>query len=145
MEKIRPKVGMGIYIADGKGNILMMLRTSSREPGVWCAPGGHLEMGESFLEGARREVKEESGLDVEDVEMLSVINNIYSQDKHYVNVDFLAKGVTGVPILGEPDKSEQMDWYPVDNLPEPLMLPAVNLFKMHPEILEKLKTFNSFK
>ena len=94
MEKVRPKIGIGVYIMDGKGNLLMTLRTSAHEPGTWCPPGGHLEMGESFLNCCKKEVKEEVGLDIEDVEMLGVVNNIFSPEKHYVNIDFVAKGVS---------------------------------------------------
>jgi 8-oxo-dGTP diphosphatase len=145
MEKIRPKIGIGVYIMDGKGNLLMTLRTSAHEPGTWCPPGGHLEMGESFLECCKKEVKEEVGLDIEDVELLGVVNNIFSPDKHYVNIDFVAKGVSGAPIIGEPDKCAEVGWYSLDDLPKPLMLPVANLFKEHPEVLEKLRHFNSLK
>jgi 8-oxo-dGTP diphosphatase len=144
MEKIRPKVGMGIYIMDGNGNLLMTLRTSAHEPGTWCPPGGHLEMGESFLECAKKEVQEEVGLELKDIEMLGAVNNIFSPEKHYVNVDFVAKGVSGMPRIGEPEKIGEIGWYPLDHLPQPLMLPIVNLFKAYPGIPGKLKNFNSF-
>jgi 8-oxo-dGTP diphosphatase len=143
MEKVRPKVGVGVYIADGKGNMLMTLRTSPHEQGKWCPPGGHLEMGESFLQCCKNEVKEEVGLDIEGVEMLGVVNNIFSPEKHYVNLDFVATGVSGTPVIGEPEKCAELGWYPIDNLPQPLMMTCENLFKTHPEVLEKLKTFNS--
>ena len=142
MEKIRPKIGIGVYIMDGKGNLLMLLRTSAHQSGTWCPPGGHFEMGESFLDCCKREVKEEVGLDITDVEMLAVVNNIISPDKHYVNIDFVAKGVSGQPIIGEPEKMEKLGWYPLDNLPQPLMQPTANLFATHPEVVAKLKIFN---
>ena len=145
MEKIRPKIGIGVYIMDGKGNLLMTLRTSKHEPGTWCPPGGHLEMGEGFLDCCKKEVKEEVGLDIKDVELLGVVNNIFSPQKHYVNIDFIALGASGEPSIGEPDKIGKIGWYPLDNLPQPLMLPTVNLLKIHPEILKRLKNFNSFK
>lgn len=143
MGKTRPKIGLGVYIMDGNGNLLMTLRTSAHEPGTWCPPGGHLEMGESFLDCCKKEVKEEVGLDLKDVEMLGVVNNIFSPDKHYINIDFVAKGVSGQPIIGEPEKIAKVGWYNLNNLPQPLMLPTANLFKFHPEVFEKLKNFNS--
>ncbi len=144
MEKTRPKIGIGVYIMDGKGNLLMTLRTSAHEQGTWCPPGGHLEMGESFLECCKKEVREEVGLELKEVERLGVVNNIFSPEKHYVNVDFLAVGVFGNPVIGESDKIGKVGWYPLENLPQPLMLPVANLFKTHPHVLDKLKNFNSF-
>ena len=145
MEKIRPKVGIGVYIADGRGNLLMTLRKSEHAKGTWCLPGGHLEMGESFLECCKREVKEEVGLDVEDIELLGVVNNIFTTEQHYVNIDFVAKGVSGDPVNGEPEKIGELGWYSIDNLPQPLMLSTINLFKTHPEVVDKLKRFNSLR
>lgn len=130
---------------DGKGNLLMTLRKTAHEPGTWCPPGGHLETGESFFDCCKREVKEEVGLDIEDVELLGVVNNVFSPEKHYVNIDFVAKGVLGSPKICEPDKCAEIGWYPLNNLPQPLMLPTINLFKNNPQVLEKLKTFNSLK
>ena len=130
MEKERPKVGVGVYIMDGKGNLLMTLRKTAHEPGTWCPPGGHLEMGESFLECCKREVMEEVGLELKDVEFLGAVNNIFSPEKHYVNIDFVAKGVSGTPKICEPDKCAEMGWYSLDKLPQPLMLPTANLFKV---------------
>ena len=130
---------------DGKGNLLMTLRTSAHESGKWCPPGGHLEMGENFLECCQKEVKEEVGLDLQDVEILGVVNNVFSSEKHYVNLDFVAKGVSGTPIIGEPDKCAEIGWYPLNDLPGPLLLSTINLFKTYPEVLDKLKNFNSFK
>ncbi|MBU1039226.1 NUDIX domain-containing protein [Patescibacteria group bacterium] len=144
MDIIRPKVGIGIYISDGKGNLLLTLRTSAHEPGTWCPPGGHLEMNESFLDCCKKEVKEEVGLNLTDIEIIGVVNNIFSPKKHYVNVDFIAKGVSGKPIIGEPDKIKEIGWYSLNNLPKPLMLPVINLFKEYPEVINKLKNFNSF-
>ena len=142
-KELRPKVGIGVYIVkDGK--LLMTLRKSSHAYGTWCPPGGHLEGGESFLECCQREVKEEVGLDVGSFEMLGVVNNIFSKEKHYVNVDFLAKNVTGEAINGEPDKIGEITWIDLDHLPSPLMLSVENLFKNYPEVLIKLKNNNSF-
>ena len=51
-------------IYDGQGNILVQDRKASDWPGI-CFPGGHVEKGESFVESVIREVKEETGLDIE--------------------------------------------------------------------------------
>ncbi len=145
MEKLRPKVGMGVYIGDGKGNILMTLRKSAHEPGTWCPPGGHLEMGEEFIDCVKREVKEEIGIDVHAAEFVAVVNNVFSPEKHYVNVEFVVTSASGEPKNCEPEKMAEIGWYPLHNLPQPLMLPTANFFKKHPEVIEKLKKLNSIK
>ena len=85
------------------------------------------------------------GLDIKDVEFLGVVNNVFSFQEHYVNIDFVAKGVSGNSKICEPDKCPEIDRYSLTNLPQPLMLLTTNLFKTHPKILEKLKNFNSFE
>lgn len=142
--KDRPKVGIGVYIINDEGKLLMTLRVSPHEPGTWCPPGGHLEMGESFLACCKREVREEVGLELKTVELLGVVNNVFSPNKHYVNLDFLAKGVSGEPKIGEPEKIKKIGWYDLNKLPSPLMLPVVNLFKNYPELREKLRCSRSF-
>lgn len=49
-------------------------------------PGGHLEYGESFAECAKREVLEETGLEVGNVEFLVATNDVFGEGKHYVTV-----------------------------------------------------------
>lgn len=146
MEKNRPKVGMGVYIVNDKHQLLLTLRKGEHAGGTWCPPGGHLENGESFFDCAKRETEEEVGMIINDVEILGVVNNIFSPDKHYVNVDVLAKGVSGKPQIMEPDKCEKIEWFDLDSLPENLlMLPAHNLFEQYPEIRSRLSNFNSFE
>ena len=53
-----------VMIYDDNGNILVQDRKAPDWPGI-CFPGGHVEPGESFVRSAIREVKEETGLDIE--------------------------------------------------------------------------------
>ncbi len=73
-----------------------------------------------------------------------MVNNIFSPEKHYVNVDFFATGVMGKPINGEPEKIGEIGWFDLDNLPQPVMLPTENLFKEFPELITTLKMKRSF-
>ena len=144
MSTLQPKVGMGIYILNENHELLLFRRKGDHAGGMWCAPGGHLEHGETFLECAIREAKEECDLDVKSVEIIGVVNNIYSPEKHYVNVDVIAHGVTGIPKITEPDKSEDMGWFSLDSLPSPLLLSPINLFKTYPGLKDHMRTINSF-
>jgi 8-oxo-dGTP diphosphatase len=136
-QKQRPKIGIGVYIKNSKGEILLMKRKGKHGGETWCPPGGHLEMGESFLDCARRETKEEVGLEVEDVEVIGAVNNIFSQEVHYVNVDVIAKGVLGEPKIMEPEKCSEIAWFALNNLPKPLFYPTEHLLEVYPEALKQ--------
>ena len=56
------KVGLGLYILNDRGQVLLGLRKAKHGEGTWCPPGGHMEYGESFEEGAVREAFEETGI-----------------------------------------------------------------------------------
>ncbi|RMJ28771.1 Nudix domain-containing protein [Aspergillus sp. HF37] len=73
--------------------------------GTWALPGGHLEHGESFDSCARREVAEETGLDVADVRFLTATNSVMSEGKHYVTI-FMGGMAAGdeVARVMEPEK-----------------------------------------
>lgn len=96
----RPLVGVGVLIRDGE-RFLLVKRASEPSKGLWSIPGGLVELGEKAEEAARREVMEETGLDVEIEKLLEVIDNIVRDDEgrvlyHYIIVDFL-----GHPVGGE--------------------------------------------
>jgi len=76
-ENQRPQVGLGVYILNDKNELLLLRRKGTHGAGTWCAPGGHLEFGESFEECAKREAKEEADLDVDDLEVAGVTNDIF--------------------------------------------------------------------
>lgn len=57
-------------------------------------PGGHLEYGESFAECAKREVLEETGLEVGNVKFLAATNDVFGEGKHYVTI-FVTCTITG--------------------------------------------------
>lgn len=84
--------------------------------------------GESFEECAARELKEETGLDIDKVEYLTVTNTLFLEEpkpSHYVTIFMRAvlADPNQVPQNLEPHKCDGWDWYDWDNLPKPLFWP----------------------
>ena len=95
----RPILGVGALILD-RDTILLVER--GREPlkGYWSLPGGVLETGERLADGLRREVREETGLDVEPLNVVEIFERIMhdSDDRteyHYVLIDYLCRAKGG--------------------------------------------------
>ncbi|NQU78099.1 NUDIX domain-containing protein [Candidatus Falkowbacteria bacterium] len=123
------RVGLGVLILkDNK--VLFGKRKNSHGEGCWCAPGGHLEFGESFESCAARETLEEVDIKIKNIRLGTVTNDIFEkEDKHYITIIMVADYDSGEVKLMEPEKCEKWDWFSWDNLPEPLFLPEINLLK----------------
>jgi ADP-ribose pyrophosphatase YjhB (NUDIX family) len=93
-----PLVGIGAVVVD-HGRVLLVRR--GREPlkGQWSLPGGLLEVGESLIAGVSREVEEETGLNVEPLELIELLDRIHREGEriryHYVIADYLCRVVGG--------------------------------------------------
>lgn len=123
------RVGVAtIILRDGA--ILLGERVGSHGANTWATPGGHLELGESIEDCAKREVLEETGLIVDSIEKFTFTNDIFEKEgKHYVTLFVVALSASGEPQVTEPDKCKQWKWCRLDDLPEPLFLPLINLLK----------------
>jgi 8-oxo-dGTP diphosphatase len=95
----RPVVGVGAVVLD-RGRVLLVRRGNEPLKGEWSLPGGAVEVGETLREAIRREVREETGLDVEPRAVVEVVDRI-SADRdgrtrfHYVLIDFVCDPVGG--------------------------------------------------
>ena len=108
----RPVVGVGAIITDGD-RVLLVRRGREPSKGLWSIPGGMLELGESLVEGIRREVREEVGLDVQVLEMVEVLDRVIYDDDgkieyHYVLVDYVCKPLSGT--LRVADDADAAEW-----------------------------------
>lgn len=132
----QPLVGVGVLVMkDGK--VLLGRRQNAHGAGEFATPGGHLEHGESFEACARREVREETGLELGEVRFLRLLNTTQYAPRHYVDVSLIAAWRSGEPQVLEPHKVEGWDWYPLDALPSPL-------FGMMQTSFEALRTGRCF-
>lgn len=131
------RVGIGIFVfKDGK--FLMMKRHGAHGSGTWATPGGHLEFGESFEDTARREVKEETNLNIKNIRFGAVTNDLFiDEDKHYVTVWMLSDWESGIPSINEPEKCTSQKWCTFDKLPKPLFLSWDQLLKS--EFMKNIK------
>lgn len=122
-----PKVGVGVIVIKDD-YVLLGKRKNSVGSGFWAPPGGHLEFGESFVDCARRELLEETGLEVKDIILGGITNDIFvEENKHYITISMIAKYNQGEPKVLEPHKCEGWYWFKTNDLPSPLFLPFANL------------------
>lgn len=122
-------VGVGVFVINGS-KFLMGRRKSPHGHNSWSVPGGYVEYGESFEEAAKREVKEETGLTITEVQVVAVTNNIFrSEDKHTITIWLVSVLKSGTPTVLEPDKFIDHGWYDFDTLPARLFLPFKELLK----------------
>lgn len=87
-----------------------------------------MPIGESFAECAAREVKEETGLDIENIEFLTATNNVVSEVHRPLHiVAIMMRAILAdpdqIPQNLEPEKCEGWDWYDWNDLPQPLFGP----------------------
>jgi 8-oxo-dGTP diphosphatase len=95
----RPIVGVGAIVLDGD-RVLLVKRAHEPLKGEWSVPGGAVDVGETLEEAIRREVREETCLDIEVGPIVDVLDRIrYDPDGrvkfHYVLVDFVCRPVSG--------------------------------------------------
>ena len=114
----RPLVGVGVVFVR-QGLVFLARRKSVLGDGDWGSAGGHLEFGESLEDCARREAKEEFGVEVGALSYLCV-SNIVAYGRHYLDVEFLGDIGDQEPRLMEPDAFEGFGWFPLSSPPEPL-------------------------
>ncbi len=108
--------------------------------GTWTMPGGKLDFGESFEEGAVRELREETGIVINesDLEVISLSNDIVPT-AHFVTVGLLCKCAPNSavseqePQVMEPDEITQWKWFALDELPTPLFRPSEKVLNNYKE------------
>lgn len=100
--------------------------------GTWTFPGGKLHFGESFEEGAKRELLEETGITANKFEVISLSNEMVP-DTHFVTVGLLCADFSGSPQVLEPDEITKWQWFSFDDLPSPLYKPTEKFIKNYEE------------
>ncbi len=103
-----PLIGVGAVVVDGE-RVLLVRRGHEPLKGRWSLPGGLIELGEKLEAAVIREVKEETGLLVEPVELIELLDRIHREGDriryHYVIADYLCR-VTGGNLQAASDADE---------------------------------------
>ena len=112
-----PSPGVVVLVEDEDRVLLGKRSDSVFGGGKWCLPGGFIEFNEDFLSTGVREFKEETGLNIEAVSILSVVTNFLSSDLHTLVVVLLGRMMGGHPTPG--DDIAELGWFQMaESLPE---------------------------
>lgn len=139
-ENQKPKVGVGVMILNNNHEVLLGRRhedpakadSDLHGEGTWTMPGGKLDFHETLIDGAVREVFEETGIKInkDKIFVISVADDM-SADNHYVTVGFLCEDFEGEAKTMEPEEITEWKWYNLDNLPERFFLPSEKVIKAY--------------
>jgi 8-oxo-dGTP pyrophosphatase MutT (NUDIX family) len=118
------RTGAVAVVFDGQGRILFQRRTDN---GMWCLPGGSVEVGETAMECITWEVREETGYQVEVVRLIGIYSAPDNTTVHYpdggvvayVSLCFECRILGGAAALS--DETSEVAWFEPTRLPEPLL------------------------
>ena len=117
----RPAVTVDVVLAtrEVRPRVLLIQRKKDPFAGTWALPGGFVEENEKLADAARRELKEETSLDVADIEQLYTAGDPGRDPRGWtISVAYLARVNANElkPIAA--DDAEAVAWYPLDKLPK---------------------------
>lgn len=119
-----PAVGVAVVLRDDAGRVLLARRNGTYA-GSWCIPCGYVEWGEDVRDAAVREMKEETGLDVELGEVIAVHSNFHDERQLTVGIWFHGT-VTGGRLTPDTDV-DAVEWCDLDAPPGDLAFPTDEL------------------
>ncbi|VFQ43635.1 NUDIX hydrolase [Desulfoluna butyratoxydans] len=105
-----------VVVVDDEERLLLIKRNVPPKVGMWCLPGGFMELGESPEEAAVRELREEAGIDGRIRSLLGVTTNPNPDYGTVLLMGYLIRSWTGVPVAG--DDADDARFFPLDDLPE---------------------------
>jgi len=117
-----PRIIQTVNIVHKDNKILLGMKKRGFGEGKWNGFGGKLKDGERISDAAKRELKEEAGIDASNLEEMGVINFQFENNpEEILEVHFLK----GTEFSGEPIETEEMkpQWFDIKNIPYDLMWP----------------------
>ena len=136
-EQIFPEPTVGVFIFNSSGELLLL--SSHKWPDKYVVPGGHVELGERIEDAVVRETKEETGLDVYDLEFINFQEFIYDpsfwKPRHFIFFDYSCKTSSTAVQLN--DEAESHIWV---SLEEALKLPLDTYTRVSVTILHQRRS-----
>jgi len=105
-----PSPTVAVLVVQDECLLLCLREDRMFRGGKWCLPGGYMDFGEDFLTAGRREVWEETGLEVQIKAILSVASNNYTPEMSSVCVIMLAGPIGGK--MEARDETQDVRWHP---------------------------------
>ena len=119
-----PRTRVAVVVVDG--DRLLLVRHQKPGKSYWLLPGGGLDYGEELAACARRELMEETGLDVEVTGYLYLSESIAPDgSRHILHVTLAGKVVGGALRKADEDVLAEVAWVPFAGLPELVLYPAI--------------------
>jgi ADP-ribose pyrophosphatase YjhB (NUDIX family) len=109
---------VGALVTDDEGRLLLVRRARDPYGGTWDVPGGFLDEGEAPLDALRRELREETGLEIEPVELVDVRLDRYGDGPDVattLNLYWTARPAGGEAVAG--DDAAEVHWFPREAVP----------------------------
>lgn len=124
-----PRIGVGIII-EKNHKVLLVKRINVHGSGNWSTPGGHLDFFENPEDCAIREAKEETGIDIHNVNFRAFTNDIFvDEEKHYITIWMEGVHFSGEPFINADYEISEVRWFAWDQLPENLFISFRNLIE----------------
>lgn len=126
-----------VLVLDSQDRLLLLKRSDNR---CWGPPGGAVELSETVENAARRETREETGLEIQSLELLGVFSGPEGDyrypngdEVYIVSVTYLTRDSSPAISLSD----EHTDWgrFPLDKLPSPISPPVIRILKKLTETL----------
>ena len=115
-------LGTGIIVLRDQ-HILVGKRKNAYSAGSYGLPGGRVELGQSLMETAKRELYEETGLVATTIEYLGCVRE-FQQEKDFIHFAYVCTEFEGEPETKEPEKCEGWEWVSVDTITDLDLLPG---------------------
>lgn len=106
-----------LFLIRNGGVLLLRRYNTGYEDGNYSVPAGHIDGSETATEAMAREAREEAGITINLVD-LKVVHVMHRKaDEMRVDIFFTAQNWMGEPVIQEPDKCDELKWFPLNNLP----------------------------